>query len=88
MGPERLEQFEKNPSTHLDPSALREKTWPISKEFSDHTVLCIAHRISTIMSSDRVCVLDAGKLAEMGPPLELMEKKDSRFAKLAELDAA
>ena len=39
------------------------------------------------MSSDRVCVLDAGKLAEMGPPLELMEK-DSRFAKLAQLDAA
>lgn len=59
----------------------------IKQEFSDHTVLCIAHRISTIMSSDRVCVLDAGKLAEMGPPLELMEK-DSRFAKLAQLDAA
>lgn len=67
------------PSPVLYPSRLQ--------EFSDHTVLCIAHRISTIMSSDRVCVLDAGKLAEMGPPLELMEK-DSRFAKLAQLDAA
>ncbi len=59
-----------------------------SQEFSDHTVLCIAHRISTIMNSDRVCVLDGGKLAEVGAPSELMQQPDSRFAKLAQLDAA
>jgi len=60
----------------------------IKQEFSDHTVLCIAHRISTIMNSDRVCVLDGGKLAEVGAPSELMQQADSRFAKLAQLDAA
>eukprot|EP00913_Durusdinium_trenchii_P002361 g2179.t1 len=60
----------------------------IKEEFADHTVLCIAHRISTIMNSDRVCVLDAGKLAEIGAPADLMQAKDSRFAQLAALDAA
>ena len=45
----------------------------IKQEFADHTVLCIAHRISTIMNSDRVCVLDAGKLAEIGAPADLMK---------------
>ncbi|CAJ1373645.1 unnamed protein product [Effrenium voratum] len=59
----------------------------IKTEFKDHTVLCIAHRISTIMYSDRVCVLDAGKLAEIGPPQDLIKNAESRFAKLAAQDA-
>lgn len=60
----------------------------IRKEFASHTVLCIAHRISTIMDSDRVCVLDKGELAELGTPSELMQTKDSRFQELARLDAS
>ncbi|CAE8713287.1 unnamed protein product [Polarella glacialis] len=60
----------------------------IRKEFSEHTVLCIAHRISTIMESDRVCVLEGGKLAEIGSPQELMRQEGSRFKTLAMLDAS
>ena len=34
----------------------------IRKEFSDCTVLTIAHRLNTIMDSSKVMVLDAGKI--------------------------
>mmetsp|Transcript_129522 Transcript_129522/g.415221 ORF Transcript_129522/g.415221 Transcript_129522/m.415221 type:complete len:1382 (-) Transcript_129522:118-4263(-) len=60
----------------------------IRSEFAQQTVLCIAHRISTVMASDRVCVVDAGKVAEIGTPQELLAKPDSRFKKLAETDAS
>lgn len=46
----------------------------IRAEFSDYTVLTVAHRLDTIMDSDRIIVLDAGKLVEMGPPDELLKQ--------------
>lgn len=47
----------------------------IREEFSKHTVLTVAHRIDTIMDSDRVLVLDAGRMVEMGSPKELMKNE-------------
>eukprot|EP00928_Gymnodinium_smaydae_P039135 TRINITY_DN26803_c0_g3_i1.p1 TRINITY_DN26803_c0_g3~~TRINITY_DN26803_c0_g3_i1.p1 ORF type:complete len:1351 (-),score=174.93 TRINITY_DN26803_c0_g3_i1:204-4199(-) len=60
----------------------------IRTEFADHTILCIAHRISTVMASDRVCVVEGGRVLELGPPRELLKKQGSRFARLAEHDDA
>ncbi|KAJ2874948.1 hypothetical protein GGH93_002015 [Coemansia aciculifera] len=53
----------------------------IRKEFSDCTVLTIAHRLDTIMSSDRIIVMDKGTVAEIGTPQELLAK-DGMFAQL------
>ena len=39
--------------------------------FRGKTLLCIAHRLRTIIGYDRICVMDKGQIAEMGPPLEL-----------------
>ncbi|TVQ93818.1 MAG: ABC transporter ATP-binding protein [Deltaproteobacteria bacterium] len=36
------------------------------------TVLVIAHRLSTITGSDRICLLDAGEVVEIGSHVELM----------------
>ncbi|KAJ1997493.1 Multidrug resistance-associated protein 1, partial [Coemansia thaxteri] len=44
----------------------------IRREFSDCTVLTIAHRLDTIMNSDRVIVMEKGEIAEAGPPKELI----------------
>ncbi|KAJ2457398.1 Multidrug resistance-associated protein 1 [Coemansia sp. RSA 2424] len=44
----------------------------IRSEFSECTVLTIAHRLDTIMSSDRVIVMEKGEIVEIGPPQELI----------------
>ncbi|GAA5902364.1 hypothetical protein JCM6882_000511 [Rhodosporidiobolus microsporus] len=43
----------------------------IRSEFKDKTMLVIAHRLRTIIDSDRVLVMDAGKVAEFDTPLDL-----------------
>lgn len=47
----------------------------IRKKFSECTVLTIAHRLHTIMDSDKVLVMDAGRAIEFGHPHELLQKK-------------
>ncbi|KAJ2060840.1 ATP-binding cassette glutathione S-conjugate transporter ycf1 [Coemansia sp. S146] len=53
----------------------------ISTEFSDCTVLTIAHRLDTIMNSHRIILMDKGTIAEIGTPQELLAK-DRMFAQL------
>ncbi|MBW0469278.1 hypothetical protein O181_008993 [Austropuccinia psidii MF-1] len=45
----------------------------IRKEFKDKTLICIAHRLKTVLHYDRILVMDNGKLAEVGTPLELFD---------------
>ncbi|KAK3523187.1 hypothetical protein QTP86_021720 [Hemibagrus guttatus] len=52
----------------------------ITREFSQCTVLTIAHRIHTILNSTRVMVLDAGKIVEFDSPSVLFEKKGHFYA--------
>lgn len=55
----------------------------IRREFLDCTVLTIAHRLHTILDSDRVIVLDAGKVAEFDSPKTLLANNQSIFHCLA-----
>ncbi|KAH8355856.1 hypothetical protein KR200_006142, partial [Drosophila serrata] len=50
----------------------------IRNKFKDCTVLTIAHRLHTIMDSDKVLVMDAGRAVEFGTPYELLTKTDSK----------
>lgn len=43
----------------------------ISSEFRHCTVLCIAHRLKTILNYDRVLVMDKGSIVEKGDPWKL-----------------
>jgi len=43
--------------------------------FSKRTIITIAHRINTILDSDRIVVLEAGMVKEFDTPRELMEQK-------------
>ncbi|XP_014741418.1 PREDICTED: canalicular multispecific organic anion transporter 1 isoform X4 [Sturnus vulgaris] len=47
----------------------------IRNEFADCTVLTIAHRLHTIMDSNRVMVLHAGQIVEFDSPQELLMKQ-------------
>ncbi|KAJ2863548.1 hypothetical protein GGH94_003542, partial [Coemansia aciculifera] len=56
----------------------------IRKEFKDCTVLTIAHRLNTIIDSDRILVLDQGQVAEFDTPKTLLAKKNGLFKRLWE----
>ncbi|XP_042313753.1 ATP-binding cassette sub-family C member 2 isoform X2 [Sceloporus undulatus] len=47
----------------------------IRSEFADCTVITIAHRLHTIMDSNRVMVLQAGKIVEFDSPEELLQQQ-------------
>lgn len=51
----------------------------IRTEFKDCTVLTIAHRLNTIMDSDRVVVLDRGQIVEFDSPQSLLLNKQTIF---------
>jgi len=51
------------------------------------TVLTVAHRLATAQEADRVLVMEAGQIVEVGPPEELI-RRGGRFAALLELEAA
>merc|ERR1711915_76162 len=52
----------------------------LREAFSDSTVLTIAHRINTIMDSDKILVMKDGIAAEFAPPEELLKDKNSIFS--------
>ncbi|CAG9833829.1 unnamed protein product [Diabrotica balteata] len=66
-------------TANVDPQtdALIQKT--IRKKFSDCTVITVAHRLNTIMDSDKVLVMDAGQISEFDHPHLLLQKKNGVF---------
>ncbi|KAI0080155.1 metal resistance protein YCF1 [Panus rudis PR-1116 ss-1] len=52
-------------------------------QFEDVTMLTIAHRLNTILESDRVLVLEAGKVVEFDTPKNLLAHQGSSFYSLA-----
>lgn len=54
----------------------------IREEFGDCTVLCVAHRLKTVMDSSRILVMKEGRLVEFDQPQALLLRPDSHFTQL------
>jgi ABC-type multidrug transport system fused ATPase/permease subunit len=54
----------------------------MKKSFKNCTMIVVAHRLQTIIESDRVLVLDFGRVAEFDSPKTLRKNPESHFTKL------
>lgn len=68
-------------SIDLETNDLIQKT--INAQFHDCTVLTIAHRLRTIMNSDKILVLDHGKIVEFEAPSVLLSNENGVFYGMA-----
>jgi ABC-type multidrug transport system fused ATPase/permease subunit len=50
--------------------------------FSSCTIITVAHRLQTIMNSDKIIVLEAGNLVEFDSPANLLKREGSAFKSL------
>ncbi len=69
-------------SSRLDPMSERRLQTAITTLLQGRTAVVIAHRVATAMRSDRVLVLEHGRVVEQGTPSELLAHSDSRIAQL------
>ncbi|CAH1101572.1 unnamed protein product [Psylliodes chrysocephalus] len=71
-------------TANVDPQtdALIQKT--IRTKFANCTVLTVAHRLNTIMDSDKVLVMDQGTVAEFDHPHILLQNENGIFSKMVE----
>ncbi|MFI9388033.1 ABC transporter ATP-binding protein [Kutzneria sp. NPDC052558] len=56
----------------LDPTTAREAEQALAAVLRGRTVIAIAHRLQTAHDADRIAVLDAGRLIELGPHHDLV----------------
>uniref|UniRef100_A0A672TVD4 ATP binding cassette subfamily C member 6 n=1 Tax=Strigops habroptila TaxID=2489341 RepID=A0A672TVD4_STRHB len=56
----------------------------IKREFHNCTILTIAHRLHTVMDSERVLVLDTGRILEYDTPHNLLQRKGAFSEMVAE----
>ncbi|XP_055536676.1 ATP-binding cassette subfamily C member 4-like isoform X2 [Wyeomyia smithii] len=66
----------------VDPETDRLVQRTIREQFRECTILTIAHRLHTVMDSDRVLVMDAGRMVEFDSPARLLNLTDGFFRRL------
>lgn len=76
-----LDEATANIDSHTD--HLLQKT--LRTKFSECTVITIAHRLNTIIDSDKIVVMDTGSIVEFDSPYELLrDKPDGHFAQMVQ----
>ena len=58
----------------VDAATDQEIRTRLREQMQGRTVILIAHRITTLMDADRICLLDRGRIIEQGSHRELLEK--------------
>ena len=54
----------------------------MNEEFKDSTVITVAHRLNTVIKSDKILVMGFGKVIEFDTPEKLMNDQKSEFYSL------
>ena len=68
------------PTSNVDAETDATIQWMTRKAFKNTAVLCIAHRLFTIIDYDRILVMDQGKVVEYGSADELLANPQGYFS--------
>ncbi|XP_041822005.1 ATP-binding cassette sub-family C member 4-like isoform X1 [Chelmon rostratus] len=71
-------------TANVDPRTDEQIQKTIRDKFRECTVLTIAHRLNTIIDSDRILVLDSGTIQEFDRPLTLLQNKEGALYKMVQ----
>ncbi|XP_061642245.1 ATP-binding cassette sub-family C member 4-like isoform X2 [Phyllopteryx taeniolatus] len=71
-------------TANVDPRTDELIQLTIRREFRDCTVFTIAHRLNTVIDSDRILVLDEGRIQELDHPFNLLQNKDGALYRLVQ----
>jgi ATP-binding cassette subfamily B protein len=74
------------PTAAIDPEAEAKLFRQLAALPQDRTVILISHRFSTVRHADRICILEDGRIAELGSHEELL-RRGAAYAHLFELQA-
>ncbi|MBV7363099.1 ABC transporter ATP-binding protein/permease [Actinomycetaceae bacterium TAE3-ERU4] len=61
----------------MDPTSARDLERALARVLEGRTVIMIAHRLFTARDADRICVMEKGKIAELGSHEELLAEGGS-----------
>lgn len=70
------------PSSRLDPATESLIGTATERLFAGRTAVIVAHRLETVRAVDSIMVVEAGRVTEHGPRVELAEDPTSRYARL------
>ncbi|EAR99949.2 ABC transporter family protein (macronuclear) [Tetrahymena thermophila SB210] len=73
------------PTSHIDANMEEFITNILYENFTNCLVITIAHKIKTIMSSDKILVLNHGKIQEYDSPQNLLKNKNSQFSEIIKI---
>ncbi|KAL4462575.1 hypothetical protein ABPG74_000405 [Tetrahymena malaccensis] len=68
------------PTSHIDAQMEEHVTNILNENFKNCLMITIAHKIKTIMNSDKILVLDHGEVQEFDNPNTLLQNKNSLFS--------
>uniref|UniRef100_A0A8D3DHL7 Multidrug resistance-associated protein 4 n=1 Tax=Scophthalmus maximus TaxID=52904 RepID=A0A8D3DHL7_SCOMX len=71
-------------TANVDPRTDKLIQRTIRDKFRECTVLTIAHRLNTVIDSDRILVLDSGTIQELDRPFTLLQNKDGALYKMVQ----
>jgi len=72
----------------LDNESEKKVQEALASIMQGRTTIVVAHRLSTVVSADRIVVMDQGRVVEEGSHRELMAKPDGLYARLHQMGQA
>jgi ATP-binding cassette, subfamily B, bacterial len=69
-------------SSALDPITETQINEAVLKSGKKQTILIISHRLSTVLSADKIIVLENGMIAEEGKHIDLLDNNNGVYARL------